>query len=201
MPLARNTSLSRAELLLLPRTRISSCPHQCLDPFVKNLRDETVPPCDESEASLAQPTYHAPSTAVLERLSVDQRSGFLRTWNRLPPHMREITFDLHGPGWTPAIIIQLGEILAEFSDVFSKPQQNSAPAPCFPSIFRFLRTALPSRPGPTASILRPPRKWTRFSTNPTPRASSSIRHHHGRAQWLLSRRNPVTTALRSTTRS
>ena len=28
--------------------------------------------------------------------------------------MREITFDLHGPDWIPAIIFQLGEVLAEF---------------------------------------------------------------------------------------
>ena len=34
--------------------------------------------------------------------------------------MREITFDLRGPGWTQAIILQLGEVLAEFPDVFSK---------------------------------------------------------------------------------
>ena len=34
--------------------------------------------------------------------------------------MREIAFNLHGPGWTSAVITQLGEVLAEFSDVFSK---------------------------------------------------------------------------------
>ena len=73
-------------------------PLQYLDPFVHHLRDETVPPCDESEASLAQPTYRSPSPTLLERLSADQRSSFLGTWNRLPPHMREIAFDLHGHG-------------------------------------------------------------------------------------------------------
>ena len=73
-------------------------PPQCLDPFIHNLRDETIPSWDESEASLAQPTYRAPSTALFERLSTDQRSSFLQTWNRLPLHTREITFDLHSPG-------------------------------------------------------------------------------------------------------
>ena len=87
-------------------------PPQCLVPFVHHLRDETGSPCDKSEASSAQPTYRPPSPALLERLSANQCSSFLPTWNRLPPHMREITFDLHGPGWTPAVITQLGEVLA-----------------------------------------------------------------------------------------
>ena len=33
--------------------------------------------------------------------------------------MRKIAFDLHRPGWTLEVIIQLGEVLAEVSDVFS----------------------------------------------------------------------------------
>ena len=95
-------------------------PPQFLDPFVHHLRDETVPPYDESEASSAQPTYHFPPPTLLERLSADQRSSFLATSNRFPPHMREIAFDLHGPGWTSVVVTQLGEVLAEFSDVFLK---------------------------------------------------------------------------------
>ena len=95
-------------------------PPQCLDPFIRHLRNEAVPPCDESEASLAQPTYRSLSPALLERLSADQHSSFLATWNRLPPRMRVIMFDLHGPGWTAAVITHAGVILAEFSDVFSK---------------------------------------------------------------------------------
>ena len=39
---------------------------------------------DESEASLAQPTYRSPSRTLLERLSTDQRSSFLETSNRVP---------------------------------------------------------------------------------------------------------------------
>ena len=60
------------------------------------------------------------SAALLERFSADQRCSFLQTWNRLPSHMCEIAFDLHGPGWTPAVITQLGDVLAEVPDVFSK---------------------------------------------------------------------------------
>ena len=61
----------------------------------------------------------SPSPALLERLSPDQRSSFLRVWARLSPHLREIAFDLHGPGWTPPAIEQLGDLLCEYPDVFS----------------------------------------------------------------------------------
>ena len=72
-------------------------PPQCLDPFVHHLRDKTVPPCDESAASSAPPIDRSPSPSLLKRLSTDQRSSFLQKWNRLPSHMHEIVFDLHGP--------------------------------------------------------------------------------------------------------
>ena len=118
-------------------------------PFHCHLRDEIIPACDESEASLAQSTYRAPSTALLERLNTDQRSSFLQTWNRLPPQMREITFDLHGPGWTPAIILQLDEVLAELSDVFSKSSTDFGSSSLLPfAIFSVLPNNSPvtSRP-------------------------------------------------------
>ena len=84
-----------------------------------HLRDETAPTCDDSAASSAPPIDRSPSPALL-RLSIDQRSSFLQTWTHLPPHMHEIAFDLHGPGWTPAVITQLGDVLVEFPDVFWK---------------------------------------------------------------------------------
>ena len=40
-------------------------------------------------------------------------------WARLPPHLREITFDLHDPGWTPSVIEQLGDVLYKFPEVSS----------------------------------------------------------------------------------
>jgi len=52
-------------------------------------------------------------------LNSDQRSSFLSVWNRLPPHLRDIAFDLHDPGWTPTVIEQLGDVLCDFPDVFS----------------------------------------------------------------------------------
>ena len=38
--------------------------------------------------------------------------------------MRQIAFDVHGPYWTPAFIAQLGDVLAEFSDAFSKSSSD-----------------------------------------------------------------------------
>ena len=57
----------------------------------------------------------SPSPALLERLNQDQRSSFLRAWARLPPHLREIAFDLHDPGWTPSAIEQLGDVFCKIS--------------------------------------------------------------------------------------
>ena len=121
MTLTHTTSLSQAQLPLLPWTRISSCPHHsawiasftlCATKqfrHVTNLRPLR-PSLSTSPVNLL----------LLDRLSADQRSSFLQIWNRLPCHMRKISFDLHGPGWTPVITFQLGEVLAEFSEALSK---------------------------------------------------------------------------------
>ena len=93
-------------------------PPWCLDYFVYHLRDETVPICDESAAALTPPVDRSAFPAMLERLSADQHTSFLQVWSPLPSHMREIALGLHGPGWTPTVITQLGSVLAEFSDVF-----------------------------------------------------------------------------------
>ena len=85
-----------------------------------HLRDETAPTREEYTTSSVPPADRPPSLALLERLSTDQRTSFLPICNRLPSHMREIAFELHGLGWTPTVITQLGDVLAEFSDKFSK---------------------------------------------------------------------------------
>ena len=61
----------------------------------------------------------SPSPAILERLNQDERSSFWSIWARLPPHLREISFDLRDPGGTPSAIEQLGDVLCEYPDVFS----------------------------------------------------------------------------------
>ena len=38
--------------------------------------------------------------------------------------MRAVAFDLHGPGWTPLAIEQLGDVLCDFADVFSKSKTD-----------------------------------------------------------------------------
>ena len=51
-----------------------------------------------SEPSLTAAAAKAsPSPALLERLTLYQRVSFLRVWDRLPRHLREIAFDLHSP--------------------------------------------------------------------------------------------------------
>ena len=61
----------------------------------------------------------SPSPALLERLNQNQRFSFLRVWARRPPHLREIGFDLHDPGWTSSAMEPLGDVPCEFLDVFS----------------------------------------------------------------------------------
>ena len=53
-------------------------------------------------------------------MTPEQRVSFLRVWERLPSHLRAVAFDLHGPGWTPLAIEQLGDVLRDFADVFPK---------------------------------------------------------------------------------
>ena len=54
--------------------------------------NEDPPPTDPP------PTPKAPCPQLLARLDTDQRSSFLRLWNRLPLHLRDVMFDLHGSG-------------------------------------------------------------------------------------------------------
>ena len=78
-----------------------------------------------SELSLAAAAATAsPSPALLERLTPEQKVSFLWVWQRLPRHLREITFDLHSPEWTPAAIEELGDVLCEFPDVFSSSKTD-----------------------------------------------------------------------------
>ena len=57
-------------------------------------------------------------STLLDCVNPGYRTVFLKEWNRLPTHVREIAFGLNDPGWMPAVITGLGDILAEFPDVF-----------------------------------------------------------------------------------
>ena len=87
-----------------------------------------------------------PSPALLERLNPDQRSSFLRVWARLSPHLREIAFDLHDPGWTPPAIDQLGDVLCEFPDVFSTSKTDFGSCALMP-----FEISVPEGSGPVTS--------------------------------------------------
>ena len=71
------------------------------------------------DTEVAAPAVPSPPPAQLERLNPSQRSSFPCVWARHPPHLREIAFDLHDPGWDPPAIEKLGDLLCDFPGVFS----------------------------------------------------------------------------------
>ena len=87
-----------------------------------------------------QPNDGVPNPALLNHLSTYQRTIFLKEWNRLKTHVREIAFDLNGPCWTPAVITQLSGILADFPDVLSKSSTDFGSSSRLR--FQFRRTTL-----------------------------------------------------------
>ena len=95
----------------LPRNHYppASTPFTTTSPWPTTGLSRTEPP----------PLPKVPCPKLLQRLSGDQRTSFLRLWDRLPLHLRDITFDLHGSGWSPSVIEDLGHVLCEFADVFS----------------------------------------------------------------------------------
>ena len=100
-----------------------SAPPTCSDPFVHRLNE--TPACRGPDPAKPHPADHEPQPSLLERLNHDHRVRFLTVWHELPPaHLREISFDFHGPGWDPHTITQLENTLTEFADVFSTSSTN-----------------------------------------------------------------------------
>ena len=75
----------------------------------------------------------SPSPALLERSSPEQRTSFLRVWARLPLHLREVAFGLHGTDWTPEACEQLGDVLCKFPDVFPTSKSDYGSCSLMPS--------------------------------------------------------------------
>ena len=84
----------------------------------------------ESPVTLAPPstaTNVTPDTSddlpteLLHRLDDVQRESFLRLWNTVPPHIRQIDFALDAPCWEPSAIDALGATLTEYADIFPPP--------------------------------------------------------------------------------
>ena len=97
----------------------------------------------------------SPSPALLERLSPEQRASLLRVWARLPLHLRQVAFDLHGTDWTPEPIEQLGGVLCEVSDVFSKSKSDFGSCSLMPFVISAPEGSAPvtSRPHRSNPIL------------------------------------------------
>ena len=86
-----------------------------------------------TDAEGIAPAVSPPSPTLMKCLNPAQRSAFLRVWARLPPHLREIAFDLHYPGWDPPAIEQLGDVLCGFPDVFSTSKTDFGSSSLMPS--------------------------------------------------------------------
>jgi len=71
-------------------------PHPPPIPDVHALHDN-IPVADQSPSTDDSPTApKAPCSQLLARLNADQRESFLDLWERLPLHLRDVNFDLHG---------------------------------------------------------------------------------------------------------
>ena len=127
IPLSGSTDLEPGDLLgtsssPLVQVPLASLRHLPPDPDVPNvhaLHDNIPVANDDLPPTDPPPESKSPSPQLLARLDTDQRSSFLRLWNRLPLHLRDVMFDLHGSGWSPSVIDDLGDVLCEFQDVFS----------------------------------------------------------------------------------
>ena len=45
-----------------------------------------------------------------------QQQAFDIMYNRLPPHLKSINFNLHAPEWSPLDIQRLGDVLIQYED-------------------------------------------------------------------------------------
>lgn len=96
--------------------------HPIADPFVYHIlheRPTTLSQSDKVDPGAAGASPLSPSPALLERLAPEQRQSFSRVWDKLPCHLRDTSFNLYGPGLTPDIITELGNVLCEYHGVFS----------------------------------------------------------------------------------
>ena len=101
------------------------------DLLSSTISEQTVPAATGTspfDAPSAGPSH--PPEDLIDRLGGGQRSSFAAVWQKMPAHLRSIKFDFHGPGWTPTVTTDLGDLLSEFSDVFLRPPSTLALGPC-----------------------------------------------------------------------
>ena len=82
-----------------------------------------------TDAEGIAPAVPPPSPTLMECLNPAQRSAFRRVWARLPPHLREIAFDLHASGWDPPAIEHLEDVLWDSPDRSPPRRRSLGPAP------------------------------------------------------------------------
>ena len=131
-PLSVSTKLEPGDLLgtsFSPLIQISTSAIQDIttEPLLTDihaLHDNIPVVNDRTPQTEPPPPPKVPCPKLLERRNGDQRTSFLRLWDQLPLHLRNITFDPHGSGWSPSVIEDLGHVLCEFSDVFSTSKIN-----------------------------------------------------------------------------
>ncbi len=133
VPLSGSTDLEPGDLLgtsssPLVQVPLATLEHPSLDPTpipdVHALHDN-IPVANEGPPSAdPPPPPKSPCPTLLARLDTDQRTRFLHLWDRLPLHLRDVMFDLHGSGWSPSVIDALGDVLCEYQDVFSSSKTD-----------------------------------------------------------------------------
>ena len=117
-----------APLLRIPLGALQH-PTQASGPLPSQTSDSQVSAVVRStDAEGIAPAVPPPLPTLIEFSNPAQRSAFLRVWARLPPHLREIAFDLHDPGWDPPAIEQLGDVLCDFPDAFSTSKTDLDPS-------------------------------------------------------------------------
>ena len=104
---------SSSPLIPIPPSALQdpSTEHPPTPSDVHALHDNIPVAVDASSPNDASTLRTTPCPKLLERLDDSQRECFLRIWDRIPLHLRDITFDLHGSGWSPAVINALGDVL------------------------------------------------------------------------------------------
>ena len=65
-----------------------------------------------------------PPSSVLNRMDSSQQDAFREIWKRIPHHLRDIRFNLEGPGWTPEVISALGDVLVRYESRFSRSKTD-----------------------------------------------------------------------------
>ena len=113
----------------------------------------------------AAPSQALPPSALLERLTPEQRDSFTRMWDTLPSHLREITFNLHGPGRHMKSLLIWVRSCGKITTFFRAPPRILAPARCSRLNLRSRQESLGLPRDPSVSTRQSPNKLMPFWIN------------------------------------